>query len=176
MKINPIEQAVAPLKNDAILKAELHAVALIEKCRKELENAGNDLQLVAPYPKAGKVSRSEYFMAMSKRQLFQSLVTYRQGSRRVNEPEYVDITEDRIQRFMGVTKADASAQYDTFVAKLIGKIGEASEATLVGNHVWSFSVLKVITASGTQNWKTQMIINVSKLGKLFNQFPTRKVK
>ena len=43
--------------------------------------------------------------------------------------------------------------------------------------MWSYSFLYVTTPSnGDQCWKTQQIINQSKLGKLFNQFPTRKIK
>lgn len=85
--------------------------------------------------------------------------------------------EELVEKFIQAAKADAAAQYEAFVAKLQQKIGEVKNATLKGNHVWSYSILTVEKPDGTvEHWKTQMIINVSKLGKMFNQFPTRKVK
>lgn len=50
---NPIEAAVAPLKADAIIRAEQEARKRIELVRTELEAAGNDLQICAPYPRSG---------------------------------------------------------------------------------------------------------------------------
>jgi hypothetical protein len=70
-----------------------------------------------------------------------------------------------------------------FAAKLAGKIdGELAELgggtirsiTLHGD-MWTGSTLTVDTTRGTQRWETQVIVNVSCLGKLFNQWPTRRV-
>jgi hypothetical protein len=82
-----------------------------------------------------------------------------------------------VERFITRAKEDAAAQYDSYVQKLIGKIGEVTAASLDGDHVWGFSYLTVTLPNGKKEvWKTQMIVNISKLGKLFNQFPTRKMK
>lgn len=43
--------------------------------------------------------------------------------------------------------------------------------------VWFQSELDVVTVAGErQTWRTKMIFNVSCLGKVFNQWPTRQVK
>ena len=55
------------------------------------------------------------------------------------------------------------------------KISNAKEAKLTGD-CWNYSLLEITTEEGNiEVWKTRMIINISKLGKMFNQFPTRKV-
>lgn len=61
--------------------------------------------------------------------------------------------------------------------KLEMKIGEHLTATLEGNHVWGDSFITVEKANGeNERWRTHTILNVSKLGLYFNQFPTRKIK
>lgn len=63
------------------------------------------------------------------------------------------------------------------MAKLIGKIGPVTSATIKGNHVWGHSVLTITNPDAVvEHWKTRQIVNVSKLGKLFNQWPTRKTE
>jgi hypothetical protein len=175
---NPIVQAVAPLKNDAIARAEEEANKMVAHIAKKLEEAGWDLDVAAPYPKsAWSVSREQYILQVSKHKLYGSVVKHRASSRRFSDPDFVDMHQPYIDRFIEQAKKDAAFQYDAFVAKLVKKIGETTEATLTGNHVWGHSILHVILVDGTkQNWKTQQIVNVSKLGKLFNQWPTRKQK
>lgn len=173
---NPIEAAVAPLKADAIKRAEQEANKLVDRVRTELAAAGNDLQKCAPYPRTN-VDRMTYQRYLSRYQLFHAICKLRAATRRLDDPNYADVNDALVLRFIDQAKADAAAQYEAFVAKLISKIGGVTEAVLEGNHVWSYSYLRVVTAAGEQQtWKTQQIVNVSKLGKLFNQWPTRKVK
>jgi len=177
--MNPIEKVVAPLKNDAIERAEQNAKEIIDDVKKQLLEAGNDLKICAPYPRSNMYNAYSpaYWIAASKYQLFRSLCKTRKGSHMMNEPILADMDSNYKAKFIKQAKEDAAAQYDAFVAKLVVKIGEVEDAKLVGNHVWSFSILSVTKKDGTtQNWKTQQIINVSKYGKLFNQWPTRKVK
>jgi hypothetical protein len=174
---NPIEVAVAPLKNDAIERAEKEAKDIVEKVRSSLEAVGNDLELAAPYPKSWGADRNTYIMQLSKYKLFCSLVKHRARSRSRNEPDFVDIDTTLVEKFVERTKQDAAFQYDAFVAKLQRKIGEVKDATLTGNHVWGHSILTVtLPDDSKQRWKTHMIVNRSKLGTLFNQWPSRKVK
>lgn len=92
-------------------------------------------------------------------------------------PDFVDVTDERVARYVKTAREDAAAQYEAFVAKLTVKIGAVETATLAGRGVWSHSILTVTKSDGArENWKTQMILNVSGLGKVFNQWPTRKVK
>lgn len=90
--------------------------------------------------------------------------------------DYADIDSEKCKKFVEEARKNAAEQYDLFVEKLNQKIGVAITARLEGNHVWSYSFLYVTTPTGDQCWKTQQIINQSKYGKLFNQFPSRKVK
>lgn len=175
--MNNIEKAVSPLKEDAQERAEQEAVKLIEKVKVSLSDAGNDLKKAAPYPDSFRMGRNEYITAIGKRTLYSSLVDHRQCTGMVNEPDFVDISNEKIERFIKESRDNAAFQYDKFVAKLVGKIGDTKSAILSGNHVWGYSILTIELPNGeSQNWKTQQIVNVSKLGKLFNQWPTRKLK
>ena len=87
------------------------------------------------------------------------------------------MSEAKIDRFVAARKEQAAAEYDAFIAKLVKKIGPVVTAELDGNHVWSHSILTVVLKSGEQQrWKTQQITNISKYGKHFNQWPSRKMK
>lgn len=175
--MNKIEKAVMPLKKDAIKRAEQESLKIIEKVRKALEEAGNDLQIVAPYPDSMRMGRNEFMAVQSKYKIYRYLTQNRGCTRRPKEPEYADMCQEYIDRFIEESKETAAFQYDTFVVKLIGKIGDVTKADLDGNHVWGYSFLNVVLPSGeNQKWKTQQIVNISKLGRLFNQWPTRKVK
>ena len=83
---------------------------------------------------------------------------------------------NRVKKFIEQSIKDAEAQYDAFVIKLTEKIGVVNAAVLDGNHVWSESVLTVtLPTSEEQKWHTKQIINFSKLGKLFFQWPSRRL-
>lgn len=175
----PIELAVAPLKEAAIERAEQDALATIEHIRKELAEGDNDINAVAPYPMSSYGMK--YYLDRYKYDLFHSVVKgdpdkgYQSNNGK--RPYYVVIDAGRCQKFVERRKREAAEQYDEFVAKLIGKIGHVSQAILDGNHVWAHSTLTVTKLDGTiERWKTQQIVNVSKLGKHFNQWPTRKLK
>jgi hypothetical protein len=174
--MNKIEKAVLPLKTDAIARAAQDAGALVAARLAKLEAAGWDLNEVAPKPSARNDSRESYLGKQRLRQAYEMIVGhYTDGWRDLAAPVYAD--EQKIGRFIELCKEGAAAQYDAFVAKLVTKIGPVTKANLNGNHVWACSILKVITESGeTQNWKTQQIVNCSKLGTLFNQWPTRKTR
>lgn len=181
--MNPIETAVAPLKSEAIQRAEDFAKGIVAKVEKELHAAGWDQDLVAPHPTTkthgwGK----EFHAALAKRNLVNALTSFDMkkqpsGSRRMTDPHFVVMSVDKVAAFIDQARRNAAFQYDAFVAKLVHKIGDVKDAKLTGNHVWSYSVLTATFEDGrTENWKTQTIINVSKLGTVFNQWPTRKVK
>lgn len=174
---NPIAVAVAPLKEDAMNAAEAYALRVVDKVREELAAARNDLNIAAPYPNSSRVSRVEYHVMHAKRSLFLSLTKEPVPSYRPHGPKIVEMNEVRIPRFIQEAREEAAASYDAFVAKLIAKIGAVETATLSGRGVWSHSIVAVVKTDGSkENWKTQQILNVSSLGKVFNQWPTRKVK
>lgn len=179
--MNPIESAVAPLKNDAVDFANQRANIKIAEIIKELEEAKWDAQIVAPYPSSRTDFGVTYHNKLNKYRFVRSITEADNSrgyiSRRMNDPEYRIRSEDHENAMIKQWEDMAAAQYESFVAKLVNKIGECVSATLEGNHVWGYSILHIVKADGTkEKWKTQMIFKLSKLGKPHNQWPTRKVK
>lgn len=178
----PIAKAVAPIKEDAIARAEKDAREYSAKLIKQIEEAGNDLNKVAPYPRSTNVSREQYRNAMNRHNLYVSITTARKDNVQrhwsdATTPYYVDACPAKIEVFVETAKITAAEQYDAFVHKLVKKVGETTEASLTGNHVWGYSVLHVTLPSGEkQKWQTQQIVNCSVYGLLFNQWPTRQIK
>lgn len=173
--MNKIALAVMPLKTSAIERAEKEAKDLVARYTEKLVEVGFDLDIAAPYPR--NVWGNSYHAMLAKRNTFCMIAKSVKGARRHGEPAIYEICPEYITKFIENSKRDAAEQYDAFIAKLITKIGEVTEAKMIGDHVWSFSILTINKPDGTvENWKTQMIVNVSKLGKLFNQWPSRKVK
>lgn len=181
--MNPIEKAVLPLKKDAITRARQSAEAKIDRVRIELDEAGGDINKAAPYPRkfgAGALYGITYQVAKMRYNLFRSVTVQDPAHRpsyRESEPSYAILDADRIKRFIQQREEWAAADYDAFVVKLVNKIGEVKKAKLHGNHVWGYSTLIVTKPDGeVQAWQTQQIVNHSKLGKPFNQWPTRRLK
>jgi hypothetical protein len=182
--MNPIEKAVRPLKVTAMERAEQEALAEIEKARAELEKHGWNINKAAPYPRqtgAGALYGVAYYAARSRYNLFHALTTqdpakgYQVSNGR--DPLMVVIDDERAARYVAKRREWAGEDYDAFVAKLVAKVGEAKKAVLHGNHVWDTSTLIVTKPDGTtEAWSTKQIVNHSKLGKPFNQWPTRKLK
>lgn len=175
--MNPIETAVSPLKVEAVARAEKECRAMVQRMTETLEGAGWDLNVVAPYPNSRTMDRKAYLQAKARRNSFHAITRSIKPTLRPGEPYIVELFPAAVERFVESCKADAAAQYDAFVAKLSRKIGECLDATLSGNHVWGYSVLTVEKADGSvERWQTQQIVNCSSLGKLFNQWPSRKLK
>lgn len=179
--MNPIEAAVAPLKQDAIENAHQRVGQMIQRTITALEENDWDARIVAPYPNSRTDGRIEFQVKQREYQFVRDITAadkVRQPYRgRSNDPEYRIYSEDRVNAMIKQWEDMAAAQYESFVAKLVHKIGECVSATLDGNHVWGYSILHIVKADGTkEKWKTQMIFKLSKLGKPHNQWPTRKVK
>lgn len=176
---HPVVAAVEPLRTASLERAASEARAVIEKVCGWMEAAGWDAQEAAPYPNSN-LSRLGYQKAKARYTLVRLLTEeapsegYR--SYRPNEPEPRVLSLCGMARFISSATENANAQYTAFIAKLTEKVGDVTEATLTGSHVWGHSILKVEGPNGCERWKTQMIVNVSKLGNMFNQWPTRKVK
>lgn len=172
-----IAVAVEPLRTQAMDAAEMFARQYAAGLLAELEAAGWDAKKVAPYPK-NTLSRPAYIQAQNKYRMVRKLTRWVNHSEASipSNPEIVAPHAPALEEFAQEAREDASAQYSAFIAKLEAKVGAHTSATLQGNHVWSHSILTVETPQGQQTWKTQQIINVSKLGKVFNQWPTRQVK
>lgn len=166
---HPVAIAVLPLREDAIKSANKYAKDMVALVRRELKAAGNDLNVAAPY--RGGLSELRRY------NLFSGLTKWRKGSISAGEPCLVDVKPELVRRFLKQAEERAANQYDTFVKKLVDKIGPAKSAKLEGNHIWGYSYLTVTKSKGTSEiWHTKQITNVSKLGLYFPQWPSRKVK
>jgi len=169
---HPVSICLAPMKADAIVRAAKDAAKFIERFKTELQDAGFDMDVYAP--------RDSSIAAHYKRLTIQQLAEWDKPVYRPNEPHLCHFSEEKGKRFVKSAEEDAAAQYDLFVAKLVRKVGDVESAEIEGNHIWGHSILTVMKRDGAElygeRWKTQQIVNVSKLGKLFNQWPSRKIK
>jgi hypothetical protein len=162
-----VYQAVLPLKKLAQDKAEEHIRAQIEVARKNITKT-NDIEVLVPAlgDKPSEYAQRQYFEA---RQFYFSLCS-------LSKHRYLTINEEQVQGVIDRTIRDAGLQFDAFVYKLNEKINDVTLSAELSGDPWNYSTLVVETKNkGRQVWTTKIIVNVSKYGKLFNQWPTRKV-
>lgn len=120
-----------------------------------LEKAGG-IEVAAPAPNS-RMSREEYRYAKAKREFF------------------IQMLSTTAEKYGDEEAKGAHMAYMEWVYKLITKIGKPIEKANVSGNPWTGSRIAVVTNDGeTQVWNTKMILNQSKYGKLFNQFPTRR--
>jgi hypothetical protein len=179
---HPVARAVEPLREAAVERAAEYAREQVAAVRKELKAAGNDLNVCAPYPRSGSLSRNDWLHAHRKYTLFGALCKWRKSTISMNEPRLADVDPELVKRFIDEAKKDAAWEYDAFIVKLCRKVNEYGPCKRAkvaddNTNVWGRSYLYVTLATGEeQAWLTQQIINVSKLGRPFNQWPTRLMK
>jgi hypothetical protein len=176
--MTPIETAVAPLKQKAIDSAEQYANQVIDKVCKDLEAHGWDINKAAPHPSYSYSFEGQ--RAKAKYNLYHSLTETKEGFRPTYRPGDVSLVQLSFKstaRYITTMMEMAAAQYESFVAKLLHKVGEHTDATLsTPTGVWDYSYVLITKAdSETENWKTQCIGKYSKNGKYFHQWPTRKL-
>lgn len=175
-----VRQAVEPLRADAIERARQGAEEAIKNVHIALAAHEWNINAAAPYPRA-LGGGLQFFAARAKHNLFHA-VTQQDPARGYQSnngtrPVYVVMDAERGQRYITQQMEQAAAEYDAFVTKLINKVGDVVAAVLHGNHVWSYSTLIVTKPDGSKvAWQTQQIINYSKHGKPFNQWPSRKLR
>jgi hypothetical protein len=143
----------------------------------KLAENGMDLEIVAPYPKSN-IGRNAYIAAVELRNFatkyFKSTATYGRG---MHDPNIVARVDDaKLEEILEASAKKATEMhFDGYIIKLAGKIGKTiAEAELVGG-LWNDSVLTIKAVDGeVQVWHTHCIWNVSCLGRIFNQWPTRR--
>lgn len=100
---------------------------------------------------------------------------YERQSQRKAFAEWIDMTPT--SEYVRMQRQGASDSYDSWVYKLVQKIGKPVTDADVSGDPWTNSRITVKCKDGeTQTWNTRMILNTSKRGKVFNQFPTRKAR
>ena len=171
----PVGRALHPRKAAAVQSAREQAVAKIAQLRKDLEAAGWDIRAAAPVP--NNVWDSGYKAARARRSVYESVTKSVDSSYSRSGPRIVEMDQNGIDRFISNSEQDAALQYDAFICKMVAKVGDVTDATLQGDHVWSHSILTVTLPDGSQQrWKTQQIVNYSVYGTPYLQWPSRIVK
>lgn len=177
----PVGLAIHPMKVDAIEAADKNMREYLENLLFKLNAAGDDLHEAFPYPKYNDYSDE----ARSARNVH-NLVSYiteddenvELGRRQFHTMTYKRVKcEERFERKVNEAREMAAIDYDSFIIKLVGKVGKCVDATIEGSHIWGYSFLTVTKEDGSKEvWKTQTILNFSKYGLPFNQWPSRKMK
>jgi len=181
-QVEPVGRALMPKKIDAVKSAREHAEQVIERVYAELEKHGWDINAAAPRADSFRMGRTQYQQVNSKRILYSSLTKRPEGvsesySFRDTGPKIVERDPEGAARFISNSEQDAAYQYDMFICKMVGKVGEVTDASIEGDHVWGHSILTVNLPSGEkQLWKTQQIVNYSVYGRPYLQWPSRTVK
>jgi hypothetical protein len=171
---NPIAAAVAPLRAASVAHAVERMTAYIEGFV-AANPVGTIFSERFPRP-SGFVSRRAYMEQQAARRFAFSCLSVKADDHTMKSPErVVGRNETGIARLIEETAAAAAADFDAYVAKLSAKVGECDAASVVGA-LWEGSTLSVTKGATVEQWKTRQIINVSCLGKLFNQWPTRLAK
>jgi hypothetical protein len=171
---HPIQTAVSPLRAEAIARSVESMRAAIERCVSE-NPVGSEFS--AKFPRLNRnTSRRAYAEARAARSGAGACVSVKAADYRITSAEFVvGRNEAGIESLLAGAEATAAAAFDAYVAKLSAKVGECDAASVVGP-LWTGSVLTVSKGATIERWTTRMIVNVSCLGKLFNQFPTRLAK
>jgi hypothetical protein len=175
----PVGAALHDKKADAVKSAGEDARVYVGKVREDLIKHGWDLNAAAPYPyrEHGYQADAKKLKHNNYSRLTTSDPAKGYQSRRMNnDPHFVIMDDASIERFVEQAERAAAMYYDAFICKMVAKVGVCDEAKCEGNHVWSHSILTVTKGSTVERWKTQQIINVSKLGLHFPQWPSRLMK
>lgn len=176
--MNAIEQVVAPLKQAAVdiavKRATDRVFGLIERIKAE----GFD---ISSFRKMGNMTKQGYAELQLVRRITRTnnelaeANGFRKGSHGAST--YVEVDHDGIEAVYRDVIDMAKAQFEEYVRKLTQKVGSYDTAEIEAiNGVWGNSILTVTKDGVKTKWKTQIIVNFSKYGLPFNQFPTRIVK
>lgn len=186
---HPVAAAVEPARESAVAHATESARNYIAGIMDKIAAMNGDINAAFPYVDACRQPNC-YITPVQKganraRIEVEGFVTvdeerhYREGVDReqqfFNGVRYVTANEAAIARFYKQVEDQTNASFTAFVKKMVGKVGDCDSASMEGR-IWHYSILTVTKGETVERWKTQMIVNVSCRGKVFNQFPTRKVK
>lgn len=190
----PVAIAVEPLRVDAMQEARADALAKVKTITDKIEEILGkysdtfDIRKVAPRPDwysikhHDKAAKEAYDAACKWEAKVESITEPTNKEKyyyyRDNEPKIVKIEEEKIAHKVIRAQEFAALDFESFVYKLVEKLGDHESAELSQiQGLWTHSMLTVTKKDGTvQRWETKRIINMSCLGKLFFQWPTRLLK
>lgn len=171
-----IRDAIEPLRSAAEDFAIESANGAVMRVIAWLHEGNADLNEIAPHVAYGHY---DYDTNGRKRAMIGELCDRKDSVLARNVPQIMILNPTKICEFVARQKKQAGLDFDAFVEKLIIKIGKATKVELItsAHNPWLNSMLKCTMTDGSvEHWQTQMIINQSSLGKLFHQFPTRRIK
>ena len=176
-QIDPLTVALMTRYKDFIDGAKRIAGEVYDEQRKYLEENGG-LSKVAPYPSMSDFTSDRTSILAGKR------VTTRHfdeagynGAKEKHESYKMFVTMKR-EEYVEMNGKQAHESFMAWICKMAAKIGKkVLKADMTGVDPWAESVLAVETEGGDEQiWHTRMIINRSKYGKMFHQFPSRRVR
>lgn len=176
MTFDILAAATAQIRADYVARfSELRLAQLVHD-RAELAKVGMDARIYAPYPSGSNMDRASFKQAEARyyrvRNYFQS-VSY-VGS--PNRPDPVTERPDAESKLRQLAESEANAMVDSYLHKMVAKIGKEISFAQTNGRIWDCATLTVTCRDGEiQNWDTKCILNVSCLGKVFNQWPTRRI-
>lgn len=192
----PLDLALAPLKNSIKESVTAGLNATIARTYAKLEANNWDREAAFPYP-SGHLSRANYKMALSAlgfakgwtvRGTDEEMCAAAKaagthfGSWKAPSPCHPIPAAELVEKVERMAEKEANAALASYVAKMTNKVAEhfpnkvLVAATFHGNNPWTSSTLSLTFDDQTTGaLTTKMILNVSPLGTVFNQFPTRKV-
>jgi len=177
MTLEILRQTTTPMRLATIEFAEQRTRERAASVYARIESMGGDLLAAYPMPdpkfgdRAYHEGKSAYLFAVSVTRPLN-----RNASRRRGDPLFIAPCNDSLNKVVAEERKSADEQFEAYLVKLAGKTGPVAGATLhaSGASVWQQSTLVVTRPDGTTAvFITKRIINVSKLGKLFYQWPTR---
>lgn len=173
---NPIELALKPLEDEAVRQTRERVDEKIKSAVKEVEASNGKLNEFVKYPSGWD---ADYRHKVARYKFFHSIFTPADRERRYIidiDTKYV-LDPKGVERLHKEAEEKSRFQYRAYLAKMNAKIGEVISADLKGTSLWNESFLTVVKSDNvTEIWKTRLVLNQSKYGLPFFQFPTRKVK
>ena len=182
------------LTANALQGVEEHIKALVvlqiskrlDEMLAKLAACGMDAEAAFPYPRSTRISRNDYIRGVSD---YHFCIKYFAATdnrtwRGDAEPRPVALRTNSSELVEKEAAEYAKEATASFIHKIAGKmeahaikadLGEVTGCQHTGD-LWAGSTVTYQTAKGEVHWHTQTIINISVLGKLFNQFPTRLIK
>lgn len=167
----------------------------LERLKATLKAVNGDINKSHPYP-SSNMSRKFYVQAKNEYEWahrvtenpplgeapYDEMVDYgvrknlvRRQTYRIGDPHYVQIKQSAYDTATKDAIKAADTSIDGYIWKLVGKIEKNINTAAYSGYLWDGSILNVDCGDEQQTWKTKCILNVSCLGTVFNQWPTRRV-
>lgn len=177
--------AMAGPRGEYKIRCIQHLNEIVAEITAKLEPHGFDIEKAFPYPEVN-VSRSFAVRAHEARRLAEKFFKIVSSHRVPNStrmatrgtPVTIVAIRDDLAEVIDVAADRMVADYfDGYTFKLSKKIGKPIKTADLKGSLWTNCTLTIECEDGDkQVWHTHCIFNRSCLGKVFNQWPTRKVE